>query len=137
MKLDDLFYQFIVWGKLIRPSEFPYFKRYLTKMLERNRVMVIEDEDEMQAILCFFLTDDIKKFDNRPTWSTPYDTEDGEIIFIDKMVAKVWTKELRNTVYEAIETKYPWVNQAVWLREPKNRHVIINKRRTHVHSKVS
>lgn len=100
--------------------------------------MVIQNEGGLQAILCFFLVDDVYKFSNRPMWSTPYDTEDGETIFIDKMVAKEWTPNLRRTITDAIETKFPFVNGAFWLREPHNRHVIINKRRAHeLHSQVS
>lgn len=100
---------------------------------------MIENNHKIEAIICYFLTDEIGllKFDNKSTWSFPYDLPDGDIMFIDKMVARKWTKSLRIAVYNAIENKYPFVEKVIWLREPKNRHVIIKMRGNHVHSQVS
>lgn len=129
MNILNLLSYFQSWGMVMRQSEILKFNRYVSEMLRRNRVIIINGKDDMEAILFYFITDDHKKFDNRPLWSTPQDSETGSTIFIDKMVAKRWTKSLRLTVQNAIEEKYPFIEQAFWLREPKNRNVIIKRRR--------
>ena len=138
VRIGDIVDSFISWGQFIKIDQLHAFNRYLKEMLRRNRVIIIENEGRIEAVICYFLTDDVSKFDNKPFWSTPYDSEDGDIIFIDKMVARKWTRELRSAIYDAVIEKYPFVEQAQWLREPLNRHVIINRRRHHeLHSQVS
>ena len=132
MNLSNLHTYFQAWGKLVRPGEVLNFNRYVSKMLIRNRAIVVNGEDGMEAIMFYFLTDDVKPLINRPMWTTPQDTESGHIIFIDKMVASKWTKSVREAVQEAIEKKYPNVHEAFWLREPLNRSVIIKRRSEHV-----
>ena len=132
MNLSNLHTYFQAWGKLVRPGEVLNFNRYVSKMLIRNRAIVVNGEDGMEAIMFYFLTDDVKPLINRPMWTTPQDTESGHIIFIDKMVASKWTKSVREAVQDAIEKKYPNVDEAFWLREPLNRSVIIKRRREHV-----
>lgn len=91
----------------------------------------------MECLICYFITDDIQKFANRPLWSTPEDSKQAGTFFIDKMVALKWTKSLRVAVQEAVLKKYPFIEQAYWLREPNNRSVIIKRRREYVHSQVA
>ena len=137
MNLNNLYLYMRSWGKLLKDSEVQSFNRYVSKMLLRNRVIIVNGEHGMEAILFYFLTDDANKFNNRPMWSTPEDSNTGHIIFIDKMIAHNWTKSLRLAVESAIEKKYPFIDEAYWLREPKNRSVIIKRRRTHeLHSQV-
>ena len=126
------------WGKKIKASELTNFRNYLSKMLARNRVLAIFDGINLECVICYFLTDEMDTFINRPTWSTPMDNEEGHIFFVDKMVAHKWTPTIRKLVQRQIEEKFPQVTQAIWLREPFNRSVIINKRRTHeLHSQIS
>ena len=129
MNLSNLHTYFQAWGKMVRPQEIGSFNRYVSRMLRRNRVIILNGEDGMEAILFYFLTDDVSLFNNRPLWSTPEDDENGHTIFIDKMVARKWTKLVRLAVQDAIEKKYPHVETAYWLREPLNRSVIIRRRR--------
>lgn len=134
MNITNLLYYFQSWGMQVKPSEVRSFYCYVNEMLKRDRVLIMDAEDGMEAILFYFITDDVHKFDNRPVWSTPEDSERGSTIFIDKMVARKWTKPLRVAVQDAIESRYPFIERAFWLREPLNRNVIINRRGTHVHS---
>lgn len=125
MNLGNLQFYFQAWGKMLVPSQIPAFNKYVSRMLIRNRAIIVNGENGMEAILFYFLTDDVKPFVNRPLWSTPQDTESGHIMFIDKAVALKWTKKVRLAVKEAVERKYPNVTQGYWLREPLNRSVII------------
>ena len=132
MRIFDIINSFVYWGKVIKSSEIPRFKLYIAEMLRRNRVMIVNGDDGMECLLCYFITDNIAKFSNRPMWSTPEDSQEAKTIFIDKMVARKWDKSLREAVKTAINEKFPFVEEAHWLREPNNRHVIINIRRTDV-----
>lgn len=137
MTFEHLLNRFYAWGKFVKSTQEKHLKKYFFEMLNRKRVMIIQNGDSVEAILFFFLVNDVKTYANRPIWSTPEDTEDGHIIFIDKMVAHNWTRELRKIVQEQIESKFPQVTEAFWLREPLNRNVIIKRRREHVYSQVS
>lgn len=138
MKIDDISNCFLSWGYLVRRDQLDYFNAYIREMLNRKRILAITNGEEIDAIISYFLTDNISKFENKPNWSTPSDSEDGEIMFIDKMVARKWTKSLRVSIYNAIKEKYPFVTQVIWLREPINRHVIINMRGKHeLYSQIS
>lgn len=138
MNINNLHLYFQAWGKLVRPADVQSFNRYVSKMLLRNRCIIINGEQGMEGIIFYFLTDDVKPYANRPMWTTPDDNESGHIIFIDKMVASKWTKSVRLEIQDAIEKKYHNVDEAFWLREPNNRNVIIKRRSTHeLHSQVS
>ena len=137
MNLNNLHLYMRSWGKVIKFEEIQKFNRYVSKMLLRNRVIIVNGDSGMDAIIFYFLTDDVSKFNNRPMWSTPDDSDNGPIMFIDKMIAKRWNKSVRLAVEKAVEKKYPFVEEAYWLREPKNRSVIIKRGRTHeLHSQV-
>jgi len=109
---------------------------YVSEMLRRKRVIAIYGEEGMECIILFFLTNEanLKTFSNRPMWSTPQDNEHGNIIFIDKMIARRWSSTLRRLVESEVVSRFPNVTQAQWLREPDNRNVIINKRGNYVHA---
>lgn len=132
MRIYDILNSFMYWGKVIKSSEMPKFKLYIAEMLRRNRVMIVNGEEGMECLICYFLTNETEKFANRPMWSTPEDSTQSKTIFIDKMVARKWSRSLRDAVKNAINEKFPFVEEAHWLREPLNRHVIIDIRRTHV-----
>lgn len=137
MRVDQLATEFLYWGKLIRPESYDEFSHYFSTMLRRNRVLAIEDESGISCILCFFITNDLAPFANKPTWATPKDSPRGHTFFIDKMVARSWNPSLRRLVQSEVEKRYPNITQAYWLREPHNRSVIIKKRKNYVYSEVS
>lgn len=137
MNFYELSKMFMFWGKQIKESEFENFKRYFSIMLTRNRVLAISSESGLECIICYFLTDEMDSFINRPMWSTPKDTESGRTFFVDKMVAKHWTPSLRKLVQSEVEQRFPSVTRAHWLREPNNRSVIINKRGINVYSQMA
>ena len=134
MKFFHLAQLFMYWGKYIKPSELSNFRNYLSTMLSRNRVLTVFNGTNLECVLCYFLTDELDTFINRPMWSTPSDNDNGHIFFVDKMVARKWTPTLRKLVELEVEQKFPKVDKGFWLREPFNRSVIIKKRGSHVYS---
>lgn len=137
MNLGNLHFYFQSWGKMLKPDQVHNFNRYVSKMLMRNRTIIVNGENGIEAIMFYFITDDVKPFANRPMWSTPTDQEEGKVIFIDKMVAHRWTKSVRLAVMDALEKKYPEATEAYWLREPKNRRVIVKLGGSRVYSQIS
>ncbi len=133
MTFENLVIQFLIWGKPIKPLETQNFKKYLSTMLKRDRVLLIESDMGMECLLCYFLTDTLEPFANRPMWSCPEDNFNGHIFFVDKMISSRWTPTLRRLVRDQVEERFPQVDQAFWLREPNNRNVIIKKRGRYVH----
>ena len=114
---------------------------YAKEMLRRNRVIAIYIDNVLECTIFFFITDkdNLKTFSNRPMWSTPEDNENGNILFVDKMIAKTWTPTIRKVLEHEITVKFPKIDEAFWLREPNNRSVIIKKRGTNetVYSQIS
>lgn len=134
MNLSNLHMFFLSCGKMIKTDGIRRFNRYVLDMVRRNRVIIINDERGMVAVLFYFLTDDVSRFKNRPMFSKIDDQDSGSILYIDMLVGRKWTKSVREALQEAIETKYPEVMEAHWLREPKNRNVIIKRRRELCHT---
>ena len=130
----QLINELVTWGHNIKPEQ---FHRYLSDMLRRNRVMTVSSEEGLEAIIFYFLTNELDSFINKPTWKIPTDSDRGHIFFIDKMLCRKWTKSLRISVQKQVEEKFPHITQALWLRRPNNRHVIIKRRGKHVYSQVS
>ncbi len=126
MNSMDLVAEIASWGYPLKPQ----FHDYLAIMLHRERVIMVESERGIEAVIFYFLTDDIKPFENKPTWATPMDSN-GSTMFIDKMLCRSWTKLVREAIREQVESRYPQVEQAIWLRRPKNRHVILKRRSFH------
>lgn len=132
MKFNQLSNLFYSWGWKIRVEHYTAFSDYLNAMLKRERVMVIEDETGIQAVLLFFLTDDYNKVYKKRTWDIVSDTPQGHQIYIDKLICKHFTKPMRIAIEDAITTKFPQITHAIYHREPYDRRVLIHRRLVHV-----
>ena len=121
-QLSRLFYQ---WGIPIKVEHYTPFCDYLHAMLKRNRVMVIEKDNEIVAVLLFFITYDYNKVYKKGSWDFIDDNEFGHQIYVDKLVCKHFDRDLHNAIEEAIVDKYPQVTEAIYHREPRDRRTII------------
>ena len=129
MKFDDLYWTFCSWGFPIKPEYYQRFKVYFEEMLRRKRVLMISNDDGLQAVITFFITRDHETLSNKPEFSIPYDDENGTEIYIDKMVAKSFSLNLKRIVQETFESLYPNVQIGFWHRGPNNKCVVTYKRR--------
>ncbi len=127
MNTLDLIHEMTTWGHQVKTEQIPSFHRYMTEMLKRDRVLMLESDRGLESVIFYFLTDDVTPFTNKPTWAMPEDNN-GHILFIDKMLSRSWTKSVREAIREQVEARYPQVTEAHWLRRPKNRHVILKRR---------
>src|SRR3990167_10832588 len=131
--LSQLFYE---WGWVIKHEHYTAFSDYLKEMLKRNRVMVVTEGEEIQAVIMFYLTNDYTKIYKKRTWDVVNDESDGTQIYIDKMVCKKFNKELRIRLAEAIENKFPNVVEGFYHRAPFDRCIKI-RRKNELQSNVS
>lgn len=125
-RLAEIFYS---WGWEIKHEHYIAFSDYLKEMLKLNRVMIIQDGESVEAVIMFYLTNDYEILYKKSTWEIAKDDPNGTQIYIDKMVCKSWNKDLRKSVQEAIEKKFPHVEMGVYHRAPKDRCVKIYSRR--------
>lgn len=131
MNFNSLCNAFLDWGFYLPPAHYVGFKKYIETMVHRNRLIAIEDENGLCAIITFFLTNDYETFYKKGLWDTPLDDDNGTQIYVDKMVCSKYSKDLRNALKETIEELFPLVEIGVYHRAPKDRCVKIYRRRTH------
>jgi len=124
-QLSRLFYD---WGWQINVEDYVAFSDYLKEMLKRNRVIVIMNEQEIEGIIFFYLTNDYKTIYKKPTWEVVSDDSEGSQIYIDKMLCKKFTKELRVRLAEEIEDRFPNVQFGIYHRVPFDRYIKIRRR---------
>lgn len=124
-QLSQLFYS---WGWQIKHQHYTGFSDYLHAMLKRERVMAIDKDGEIVAVILFFLTDDYNKVYKKGPWELVNDNPDGHQIYIDKLVCKNFDKPMRLAIEDAITSKYPNVTEAIYHREPFDRKVTIKRR---------
>lgn len=127
--LAKLFYE---WGWQIKHDQYVNFCDYLQFMLRKNRVILIEKDGRVDGVILFYLTNDYTKLYKKQTWSTINDEENGHQIYIDKMVCRKYTRELRDAIKSAIEERFPNVEIGIYHRAPKDRSHIVYRRRAYV-----
>lgn len=113
------------WGYKIKDGEFESFRVYAQKMFNRRRVMLIKNGKSADAIIFYFLTNDYDILYKKEMWDVPTDNPTGSQIYLDKMICRRWTRDLRNAVKDAIEVKFPWVLEGFYHRAPFDRCVKI------------
>lgn len=122
--LSKLFYE---WGWAIKHEHYTAFCDYIQFMLHKNRVILIEKDGKPEGAIFFYLTNDYTKLYKKPTWATVHDEENGHQIYIDKMVCRSYTRELREAIKTAIEDRFPNVEIGIYHRAPKDRCIKIRR----------
>lgn len=130
MKIDNLILLFQYWGYAVDPRESHNLERYIKEMVKRNRVLLISNDGEAEAILTFFITNNFNQLYRKPTWATPEEDADGTQIYVDKMVCRRVTLPLRRKLQDTIEELFPNIEAAYYHRAPYDRCIRINKRRS-------
>lgn len=127
MKFFHLANIFISWGFQVKPHEYQAFEKYTDEMLHRDRVMAIYCGKDLQAIIFYYITKDYLKLYKKSVWEIPTsDDYEGHQIYIDKMLCRKWTKELRQAVKRAFEHKFPHIHEVYYHRAPIDRCVKIS-----------
>ena len=132
MRFGHLSRLFHEWGWDIRVEQYVPFSDYLKEMLKRNRVMVIENDGVVEAVVMFYLTDDYETLYKKGTWEVVQDNEFGKQVYIDKLVCKKFTRPMHESIEAALTDRYPQIEEAIYHRAPKDRCIRIKRRNCHV-----
>ena len=136
MTFDNLATLFISWGWVVPPNHYESFKRYLHEMLRRKNVLIIWDGSLIEAVIFFFITNDYSKTYKKGIWDLVEDVSEGRQVYIDKLVCKQYTLNLRRKLQNLIEDAFPGQDEVHYLRAPRDRHVIIKRRGVLSHATV-
>ena len=129
MTYDKLLCIFESWGFKLKTEHYWDFKQYFQIMLRRNRVITVMDNNEILAIIFFFITNDYVRLYKKSEFATPDDTVGGFQVYIDKMLCRKWTPKIRKLVQHELETNFPYLSEAVYHRAPNDRCVKLYRRR--------
>lgn len=94
---------------------------YRRRMLEDNRVILIEDENKPILIMFFSICNDPMPYARKETFDYLPHYSNGSIAFIERMEAKTWNKEIRKSVEQFLTSNFPNVEFGVWYRTKFNR----------------
>lgn len=108
---------------------------YFTTMEERGRLARVLEEGNPIAVCTFFLCnrqEEIYQFYQRAMWSTPEDSDLGEICYIDKLISVTWNKEIRNFLEKEIVSQHPQLKYSAWFRPTDGDDRLVLKEIKHV-----
>ena len=89
---------------------------YVYRMLQDNRVVEIGKNGTTEGYLFYSLCHDINSYYKKKTWRYVPQVTNGTTLYVEKLVCKKWTKELRRKFEEIITTMYPQIEGAIWHR---------------------
>lgn len=131
MKFTHLAKLFYEWGWQINHEHYVSFSDYVKEMVKRNRVIVLEKDNEIEAVIFFFLTYDYTKIYKKRIWDVVIDDAAGHQLYIDKMICKKFNRTMFREIKEAIEDALPQVELGVYHRAPKDKCIKIKTRSAH------
>lgn len=137
MTFDTMLSIFDSWGHSVKTEHYWNFKQYCQNMLKRKRVICAMNGDKIQAVVFFFITNDYIRLYKKGEFETPDDNSMGFQIYIDKMICKQWTPQVRKSIQDIIESSFPHVSEAYYHRAPNDRCVIIRRGGRYVPSESS
>ncbi len=108
---------------------------YWWRMAAHHRLIRI-DEGRTGMCTFFVLRDlhDVRRFHARSIWTVPQDYPDGTVIYIDKLMAKIFDRNLLRAIERAVTDRFPQWEQAVWHRPGQDwdrRYTYYNRRALH------
>ncbi len=90
--------------------------RYVENMVRTDRVITIRDGSGLNAIVFFSICNDWEPFYKKETWEYYDHTPTGNALYVEKIVAKRFTKEMRRELETLFLAKYPQLEFAKWHR---------------------
>lgn len=128
MKIDTLLMLFIQFGFYVTKRHHAPMVAYYEEMMRRKRLIVCSDESGPVALITFFVTNDYTALYKKSTWDLAREDENGSQIYVDKLVCRQWTTQLRKQIREVFEAGFPSASEAFYHREPFDRCVKIYRR---------
>jgi len=89
---------------------------YFRKMAEDGRLIKIWKDGKSHTFLTFSICDDYRPYAYKALWQVLSHNPSGRICFIEKIVSRGWSKQLRKEIQDAIISRFPSIEEAVWFR---------------------
>ena len=100
---------------------------YFWRMMTNKRILMVWENRHPIAMICFSITNDTTKFQNKDIWKYLEHKPDGLICYVEKLIAKKWNKDIRNQLVSMGLSEFPQIKYVVFDRPAKegNREVSI------------
>ena len=91
---------------------------YFKYMEGINRVAMIYVENKPVGWFTYLIGtwEHVKIFHDRPMFSLMKDEGTGPVIYIDYVVSNVWSREIRDSIYQSLKDRHKEVKIFVWYR---------------------
>lgn len=117
-------------GVLYEEKDIPMACDYVSDMLYNHRIVEIRKDSRPHAIIFFSVCDDYEPYLKKGEFQYLPDNPSGKIIYIEVMICRKWTRELREQFETLLTTKYPNLEYGVWHRmAPWGDRKVTSKRR--------
>lgn len=117
-------------GLMYKESEIDDAILYCANMLKDERIITINKDGEIYAVMFFSITDSADEFLIKKTWEYRPHHPEGRVIYVEKIVSKGWDKELRSILERVARTKHPQIEYGIWHKWAKwGDRMVITKRR--------
>lgn len=108
---------------------------YMNRMIEAERIIVINDEQGIHTTIMFSLCEESEPFLKKRTWEYREHNPEGTTFYIEKAVSRGWTRELRNQFKELLLRKFPQLTIAQGHRWGSHGDRLLKCRRRYVPNK--
>ncbi len=117
-------------GVLYREKTLPLAFDYIADMLHDRRIIEINRNGSPHAIIFFSVCNDYEPYLKKAEFEYKPDNPAGKIIYIECMISRGWTKQLRQEFESVLADRYPDFEYGVWHRFAiwGDRKVIIKRR---------
>ena len=107
---------------------------YYWRMAGRGRLISLCAGDHLLGVCTFFVLPSLERLPTyypRAMWSLPEDTQDGAVVYLDKLVTYRWSLTLARQIEAEISRRVPSWQTAVWYRptEDIDRQFLYHRRR--------
>src|SRR3990167_2226602 len=103
-------------GARYKPAELLQVMSYTDRMLSDRRIIGIHSEGLLKGLVFFSICDDAGPFYKKGLWEYLPHVPEATIFYPEKLVARIWNRELRRNLETAILKEYPQIEGSIWYR---------------------
>ena len=121
-------------GVLYRKRTLPLAFDYVEDMLHNERIIEIRENGLPYAMIFYSVTNDPYSFLKKGEFEFKEHDPYASTVYIEKMISREWTKELRKQFESFLVERYPQLEYGIWHRYSKwgDRQVTVKRRFQHV-----
>ena len=134
MNTEEIVQFMIETGAPIEADALLQIENYFNLMIGDERVMRIEDEGDLIAIVTYSICNDYFDYYAKDIWDYEPHNPLEDTVYVEKLISKRWNIALRKLISQKLIEKYPSLTRGIWHRARTNEDSIIkiNRRFTYV-----